>query len=102
MVDGSKAYNKNFIIDKELPMDKNKYSDLSSEELIEQAQKNKKYTKYDVYIFGFLAGIAIYSTVINGFGLLTFLPFLYSPAAAKNRSNMKEITHMLEERNLEL
>ena len=45
---------------------------------------------YDAVIIGFLAGIAIYSTVKNGFGWLTFLPLVYLPIARKNRNKRVE------------
>lgn len=81
-------------------MKQNKYSDLSDEELLEQV-KNMKPTKiYDAVFFGVLIGIAIYSTVKNGFGLLTFLPLVYLPIAAKNKNKIKELEKLLKERNL--
>lgn len=55
---------------------------------------------YDAVIFGFLVGIAIYSSVKNGFGLLTFLPLVYVPIAAKNKAKNKELANLLKERDL--
>ena len=55
---------------------------------------------YDAVIFGFLIGIAIYSSVKNGFGLLTFLPLVYIPIAARNKTKKKELQKLLKERDL--
>lgn len=64
-------------------------------------QANKKSTKiYDAVIIGVLIGIAIYSSVKNGFGLLTFLPLIYLPIAGKNKKKANELEKLLHERNL--
>ncbi len=77
-----------------------KLSELTDEELLRQA-KNMKPTKiYDAVFFGVLIGIAIYSSVKNGFGLLTFLPLVYLPIAAKNKTKIKELERLIQERNL--
>ncbi len=54
-------------------------AELTDEELLLEAKKNKPTMLYDTVIVGFLIGIAIYSSVKNGFGLLTFLPLVYTP-----------------------
>ena len=81
-------------------MKQNKYSDLTDEELLEQANTIKRTKIYDAVFFGVLIGIAIYSTVKNGFGLLTFLPLVYLPIAAKNKSKIRELEKLMKERNL--
>lgn len=81
-------------------MKQKKLSELTNEELVQEA-KNMKPTKlYDAVIFGLLIGIAIYSSVANGFGLLTFLPLVYLPIAARNRTKIKALEKLLTERNL--
>jgi len=81
-------------------MEQKKLSELTNEELVQEA-KNMKPTKlYDAVIFGLLIGIAIYSSVANGFGLLTFLPLVYLPIAARNRTKIKALEKLLTERNL--
>jgi hypothetical protein len=47
-----------------------------------------------------LIGVAVYSTVRNGFGLLTFLPLIYIPIAAKNKARNKEVEKLVKEREL--
>ena len=82
-------------------MKQNKLSELTDEELLEQARMMKRTKIYGSVFFGVLIGIAIYSTVRNGFGLLTFLPLVYLPIAAKNKTKSKELEKSLKERNLE-
>uniref|UniRef100_UPI00404A925C hypothetical protein n=1 Tax=Fulvivirga sp. TaxID=1931237 RepID=UPI00404A925C len=81
-------------------MKQRELSALTDEELLQEA-KNMKPTKvYDSTIFGVLVGIAIYSSVANGFGLLTFLPLVYIPIANKNKTKRKEVERLLKERGL--
>ena len=66
-------------------MGHNIYASLNDKDLLKGLRKNKSYKIYDAVIVGFLIGVASYSTVANGFGLLTFLPLLYLPVDKKNR-----------------
>jgi hypothetical protein len=75
-------------------------SALTDKELLLEAKKAKPTNLYDAAIFGILIGIAIYSTVNNGLGLLTFLPLVYIPIAAKNKTKNKALEKLLKERNL--
>ncbi|MGB0429774.1 MAG: hypothetical protein ACPGLV_04815 [Bacteroidia bacterium] len=81
-------------------MSPEKLMDLPENELLQKAKNSKLYIKYDAVIIGLLIGISIYSSVKNGFGLLTFLPLVYLPAAAKNRKNKALIDKALQKRNL--
>ena len=80
---------------------KRKLAELTDEELLLEAKRNKPTKIYDAVIFGFLIGIAIYSSVTNGFGLLTFLPLVYLPVAARNKNKKKELEKLLKERKLQ-
>ena len=81
-------------------MEQKKLAELTDEELLQEAKKIKSTNLYDAAIFGILIGIAIYATVKNGLGLLTFLPLAYSPIAVKNQTKHKELEKLLKERNL--
>lgn len=81
-------------------MTQKELSELSDEELLNEAKKHKPTKIYDAAIFGVLVGIAIYSTVKNGLGLLAFLPLVYLPIAAKNKTKSKALGKLLKERNL--
>ena len=81
-------------------MEQKKITEFTDEELLQEAKKNKSIKVYDAAIFGLLVGIAIYSSVKNGFGLLSFLPLVYTPVAAKNKAKNKDLEKLLKERNL--
>lgn len=82
-------------------MNQEKLAALTDEELLAQAKKSKSSKIYDAAIIGVLIGIAIYSTIKNGFGLLTFLPLIYLPIAAKNKIKNSELQKLLKEKKLE-
>jgi hypothetical protein len=75
-------------------------AELTNEELALQAKKSKSAYILDAVIIGFLVGIAVYSAVRNGVGLLTFLPLVYLPIAARNRAKHSELKKRLQERGL--
>jgi len=81
-------------------MNQKNTAELTNEELLQEVKRMKATKLYDPVIFGVLIGIAIYSTVKNGLGLLTFLPLVYLPIAAKNKLKIKELAKLLKERNL--
>ncbi|MEB2777954.1 FUSC family protein [Algoriphagus sp. D3-2-R+10] len=82
-------------------MNQEKLEALTDQELLAEAKKSKSSKIYDAVIIGVLIGVAIYSTVINGFGLLTFLPLVYLPIAAKNKIRNSELQKHLKGKNLE-
>lgn len=81
-------------------MNQKKLAELTDEELLAEAKRMKPTKIYDAVIFGFLVGIAIYSSATNGFGLLTFLPLVYVPIAARNKSKNDGLQKLLKERGL--
>ena len=81
-------------------MDAKVLATLTNEELLQVAKKVRSTTIFDAAIIGLLIGIAIYSVVKNGFGLLTFLPLVYLPIAAKNKAKNKLLNEQFKERGL--
>lgn len=81
-------------------MSQKELAELTDEELLQKAKKIKTTNLYDAVIFGMLIGIAIYSSVKNGFGFLTFLPLVYIPIATKNKTKNKELEKLLKKRSL--
>lgn len=81
-------------------MKQKELAELTDEDLLQEPKKIKPTNIYDAVIFGILIGIAIYSSVNNGFGLLTFLPLVYVPMAVKNKAKNRELEKLLKERNL--
>ncbi|QEM13033.1 FUSC family protein [Mucilaginibacter rubeus] len=81
-------------------MEQKDLSQLTSEELLQEAKKIKSGNILDAAIIGFLIGVAVYSTVRNGFGFLTFLPLVYLPIATKNKLRNKEVEKLVKEKGL--
>ena len=82
-------------------MDQEELNTLSDKDLLKQVKRNRTYKTYDSVIFGFLVGVAIYSIVKNGFGLLTFLPLVYLPIAGKNRKRYNAMKNELVNRGID-
>lgn len=81
-------------------MNQEQMQQLSDEELKKHAEKTKNYHIYDAVIIGVLIGVAIYSSVMKGFGLLTFVPLVYLPAARNNKRNREALHEELRRRNM--
>ncbi|MDF0706454.1 MAG: FUSC family protein [Bacteroidota bacterium] len=81
-------------------MEEKPLTELTDQELLLKANKHKSYKTYDALVVGLLIGIAIYSTVKNGFDLLTFLPLIYIPIAGKNKKTREKLDQLIKERNL--
>jgi len=81
-------------------MEQKELTEFTDGELLQEVKKNKTIKLYDAGIIGLLVGIAIYSSFKNGFGLLSFLPLVYTPIAAKNKIKNIELEKLLKERNL--
>jgi len=75
-------------------------AELTDQELLAEAKKIKSGNIIDAVIVGVLIGIAVYSTIKNGFGVFTFLPLIYGPILAKNKAKNKGVEDILKERNL--
>jgi len=74
-------------------------SDFTMEELLQEAKKRKQSYYLNCGIVGFMAGIACFSTVRNGFGFFTFLPLIVVPMAAKSTKEYKAIKQEIASRN---
>lgn len=55
-------------------MDKNNPSQLTDQELIEEAKHTKPSPVFDAFFIGFLIGIVIYSFAVSSWGFLTLIP----------------------------
>jgi hypothetical protein len=82
-------------------MTERKLSELSDEELLQEAKKMKSNSIMNAVLIGFLAGIIIYSVVKNTLGLVTLIPlFLAYKLVNKSNYNNQELESILKERNL--
>lgn len=75
-------------------------SELTDQELVLEAKRIKSTLIINAVLFGVMIGIATYSTIKNGLGILTFFPLFFVPMALKNRARKKAIDQLIKERNL--
>jgi hypothetical protein len=82
-------------------MTERKLSELTDEELLQEAKKMKSNSIMNAVLIGFLVGIVVYSVVKNTLGLVTLLPlFLAYKLVNKSNYNNQELESILKERNL--
>lgn len=75
-------------------------SDLSNEELLSAQKKAKNGTVFSGFGIGFLIGVAIYSTVINGLSFWTFFPLFFVLIFVNNVQKSKDIKQEVANREL--
>ncbi len=76
-------------------------SQLTNEELLLEAKKQKSTAITNALLIGFLIGVIVYSIFQNTWGLLTLIPlyFVYK-LINKPKPNSEELEALLKERNL--
>lgn len=72
-------------------MGQNNVKNLSTNELAIEYKKRKSARTFAGFYIGIFIGIAVWSTIKNGFGLLTFLPILVGYFFRKVGTNYNEI-----------
>lgn len=82
-------------------MKENSFAELTDEELLKKKKLLKVANIISAVFIGFMIGVALYSTVRNGFGLFTFFPLFFIPVAASNRANASALRKELALRNLD-
>lgn len=76
-------------------------SQLTNEELLLEAKKQKSTATMNAVLIGFLAGIIFYSVIKNSWGFLTLIPlFLAYKLINKSNANKKELEDLLKARDL--
>lgn len=81
-------------------MEPKKLSELTDQELLQEAKKMKSNAIVNAAFIGFLIGVIFYSVIKNTWGLLTLIPlFLVYKLLQKPKHN-KELEELLKERNL--
>jgi hypothetical protein len=76
-------------------------SQLTNEELLIEAKKQKSTATMNAVLIGFLAGIIFYSVIKNTWGFLTLIPlFLAYKLINKSNADKKELEDLLKERGL--
>lgn len=82
-------------------MKEKKLSELTDEELLQEAKKMKSASITNAVFIGFLIGIVFFSIVKNSLGFFTLIPlFLAYKLIPNSKYNNKELENLLKERNL--
>lgn len=84
-----------------MKMQQKELSELTDQELLQEAKKMKSNALIDAVFIGFLIGIVFASVVMNSWGLVTLIPlFLIYKLVKKPNDRQKELNNLLKERNL--
>lgn len=81
-------------------MNQKELSELSDQELMDEAKKIKPSPLTDAILIGFLIGIIIYSLVANTWGFLTLIPLLMVYGLLKKPKRNEALKKELKNRNL--
>jgi hypothetical protein len=77
-------------------------SELSDQELLDEAKKLKSFSTTNAFAIGLLGGVIFYSIVKNSWGMLTLIPlyFIYKMINDPKNERRKKVEEILRERNL--
>lgn len=82
-------------------MKEKKLSELTDQELLQEAKKMKSTSITNAVLIGFFIGIVFYSILKNSLGFLTLIPLFFAYKLINNsKYNNKELENLLKERNL--
>jgi len=82
-------------------MEAKNLSELTDQELLQEAKKMKSTLIINALLIGFLIGVVFYSVMVNSLGFLTLIPLLFAYKLVNNSNrNKKELDRVLKERNL--
>ncbi len=82
-------------------MEKTKLTELTDQELLQEAKKMKSASIINAILIGFLIGIIIYSIAKNSLGFFTLIPLFFAYKLINNsKYKNKELEEILKERNL--
>jgi len=81
-------------------MKQKEVSELTDQELLDEAKKIKSNSITFAVLIGIMIGIAIYSTLKKGFGFFTLFPLFFILLASNNRARKKAVENQLKDRNL--
>jgi hypothetical protein len=76
-------------------------TELTDEELLQEAKKMKSASILNAVLIGFLAGVIVFSIAKNTWGFLTLIPLVFAYKLINNSNyKTKELERLLKERNL--
>jgi len=84
-------------------MENAELSQLTDQELLDEAKKMKSFSITNAFLIGFFIGIVLYSVIKSNFGFLMLIPlyFAHKMINAPKNKKIKELELLLKERNLE-
>ena len=78
------------------------FSELSNKDLLFEGKKIKSGNIMNAVLFCVMIGVAAWSTIKYGLGIITFFPLLFIQMLLKNNARKKAFESELKERNLTL
>ncbi len=81
-------------------MEKKDLTKLTIEELIIELKKRKQGYTIAAFIVGMMIGVAVWSAVKNGFGILLFVPLIFAYWFRNAKSDYDEVKEEINLRNL--
>lgn len=82
-------------------MSERNLSELTDQELLQEAKKIKSASITDAVFIGFLIGIVFYSVMKNSVGFFTLIPLFFAyKLINKPKYNKQELENLLKERGL--
>jgi len=80
-------------------MNQKELSELTDQELLDEAKKMKSNSIINAFFIGFLIGIVIYSIAVNNLGFFTLIPLFLAYKLINSKQN-KALEKLLKEQNL--
>lgn len=81
-------------------MKQKELSELTDQELLDEAKKMKASSIAHAFVIGFMFAVVAYSIVKNTLGLVTLIPLFFIYKLTRNSSNNQELKELLKERKL--
>ena len=83
-------------------MERKEYTQMTDQELLDEAKIMKSFSITNALLIGFLAGVIVYSVVKNSWGMLTLIPlyFIHKMINDPKNEKIKELQSLFKERNL--
>ncbi|HFC29820.1 MAG TPA: FUSC family protein [Oceanospirillales bacterium] len=76
-------------------------SELTDQELLEQAKKLKSASIINAVLIGIMIGVVIFSVIKNNLGFFTLIPLFFAyKLSNSSQYNNKELEKLLKDRNL--
>ena len=83
-------------------MNNKNLSELTDQELLDEAKKLKSFSIINAFLIGFLVGIIFFSVIKSSFGFLMLIPLylIYKLTNDPKNKRVKEVEDLLKQRDL--